>query len=396
MKDKTQDMLFNGILFFLYCYFIRIFNFPNELIVVLGAILCLLIVVQQKKIKIDIGICLLTSTMLSYYLIVYGLRGLTFSIVYIPMVIYILAKYMTVYVQGSNKKYIALLFSMIIGYSLHGILNSVMFYAGFRVPGERRWLDVWTQEWMLGTHHAVFFLPVMALFIPAILFFKKRKWANGIAIIVSVFFLYTSLATRSRTPVLAFAIVVFVQLLLYVILEWKTIQNKISDRRIWIMAGVMCTGAVIALYFIKDMEVVETFIKGLSKGGGIINNVRFVAQRKALEQLFVYPMGGYQMDLGRSLCHNTWLDMANAAGLIPFFLFVAYTIFSLFNLTCYVFKKEISLEKKLVMSGIYTAFFMFFTVEPALEASIHYITPWVFANAMVHEELCDMKKKKGE
>ena len=56
--------------------------------------------------------------------------------------------------------------------------------------------------------------------------------------------------------------------------------------------------------------------------GGVLNNVRFKIHRAGLEQLFVYPMGGYQMDfLGHAHAHNTWIDVADAAGIIPFFSF---------------------------------------------------------------------------
>lgn len=396
MNEKKQNILFNGIVIFLFCYFVRIFNFPNELIFVIGALGCLLLVWQHKKLKIDLGLCLIAVTMFSYYLITSGVQSLKYSIVYIPMIIYLLAKYMTAHTMRNQKKLTMLLIVMILGYNLHGILNSTMFYAGFRVPGERRWLDIWTQQWMLGTHHAVFFLPAIASLAPALLFFKKKSWGNVIAVVIAMFFLYTSLATRSRTPILILAIVVFAQILVYALLEKDKVKKIFSDKKIWAWVCVLIAGFLVAFYFVKDTKIISTFIDGLSKGGGILNNVRFVAQRKALNQLFVYPMGGYQMDLGRSLCHNTWLDMANAAGLIPFFAFTVYTLYSFVDVIRYVLKKEISSESKLMMLGIYLAFFLFFTVEPALDASIHYITPWIYINAIIHEELCGFRKKKGE
>lgn len=392
MQEKIETIKFRIICIFLMCYFFRIFSFPNELIVILGGALCVVLVCQQRYIKLDLGICLLSCTMLSYYLITNGIRGIAYSIVYIPIIIYILSRYMTADTKVDKRKWMTLLFTMIIGYSLHGFLNSVLYFAGFRVPGERRWLDIWTQQWMLGTHHAVFFLPAMALLVPAVIFFRERKWVNLVVILTAAFFLYTSLATRSRTPVLAMAIVIFVQMIIYVFLERKKLQTKLSDRRIWIVGSGVLICAIVVLWIIKDAEIIVTFKNGLSKGGGILNNVRFVAQKKALEQLFLYPMGGRQMNLGRSFCHNTWLDMANAAGLIPFFSFVGYTILSLYDLIRYILNKDILSEKKLMIAGIYVAFFMFFTVEPALDASVHYLTPWIFINGMVHEELWLRKK----
>ena len=83
-------------------------------------------------------------------------------------------------------------------------------------------------------------------------------------------------------------------------------------------------------------------------------------------------------------CHNTWLDMANAAGVIPFFSFTAYTLYTAYELLCVVKKEWISVEVKLVTVGIYFAFLLYFSVEPVLDASIHYLTPWIFLNGMIH------------
>ena len=83
--------------------------------------------------------------------------------------------------------------------------------------------------------------------------------------------------------------------------------------------------------------------------------------------------------------------MANAGGLIPFFTFTVYTVYSLYELCALIKKKEISTEIKLMTSGIYVVFFLYFSVEPALDASIHYLTPWIFLNGIVHA----LYSKKG-
>ena len=136
--------------------------------------------------------------------------------------------------------------------------------------------------------------------------------------------------------------------------------------------------------YAKDSSIVVAFVENMGKGGGIINNVRFKAQRMALEQLFVYPMGGRQMELGRNYCHNTWLDMANAGGLIPFFSFALYTVYALYETVCLLLRKTVSPEIKVSLSGLYLAFFLYLSVEPALDASIHLVTPWIFINGITH------------
>ena len=151
-----------------------------------------------------------------------------------------------------------------------------------------------------------------------------------------------------------------------------------------VMIFAACASFVCVLIF-KDHAIVTAFVANMQKDGGIFNNVRFAAQRLAIQQLFVYPMGGFQMDLGSiHQAHNVWLDIANAAGLIPFFSFLAYTLYVLRELIMLVRKKDIISETKLILLGIYVTFMMFYFLEPALEASIHLMTPWIFVNGIIH------------
>ena len=142
MKDKTQTITFCGVCIFLFCYFLHIFNFPNELTVVFGGILCLVLLAQQKKIRIDLGICLLAIALASYYVIINGSAGVFYAILYIPLIVYELGNYMitqNVLKKNIIEKIFLLIFAMVMGYAIHGILNSYMWFAGYVVPGTRRW-----------------------------------------------------------------------------------------------------------------------------------------------------------------------------------------------------------------------------------------------------------------
>ena len=398
MKDKTQTITFGAICLFLVCYFMRLFNFPNELIVILGAALCMVLVVQQKKIRIDAGICLLTFTMLFYYVIINGAKGLMYSITYIPMILYILGNYAACSTDGQDKKYekiLILIYMFILGYALHGILNAYMYYAGYGNPGTRRWQDFWTRGIVPGTQHAAYFLPTFVAFFPALIYFKEKKTVNILVILTTVFFGYTSLVIRSRGALVNFAIFLMVQVIIYACFEKEKVKKGLSDGKHWVIAiGIAIVVAVVA-FLVKDSEVIVIFIQNMSKGGGIINNVRFQTQRMVIEQLFNYPMGGSLMELGGiSHAHNVWLDMANIAGLIPFCAFSMYTFFTLYELIKFIKNKNFSVKMKLLIAGMYVAFFMYFTIETALEASVHLTTPWFFINGLTHGMLRLEKKKE--
>ena len=387
MKDKTQTITIGIVWLFFCCYFLQAFDFPNVLAVVTGAALCLIMVIQQRKLRLDVGICLLGIALASYYVIVNGLQGLKYTILYIPLVIYVLANYTACSVKADadcNRKIMGLLLALVAGFTIYGILNSYMYYAGYVVPGTRRWQDFWSREIVPGTQHTVYFLPMMAMFFPAIALLKERKWKSVLVIFITVFFCYTSLVTRSRMPLLIFVLVVLVQAIVYAIFEWETVKNILLDKRTWIFASALFVLAIMGFFLVKDTAVMSAFINNLGKDGGILNNVRFVAQRQALFQIFDHPLGGRQMELVLgNYCHNTWLDMANAGGVIPFSAFTVYTVLTIYKLACFVRKRTVSTEIKLMAVGIYTVFFLYFSVEPALDASIHYLTPWIFLNGLI-------------
>lgn len=392
MKIKAETTVYGLLLIYLACYFMQLFKFPNFLMLVLGAAFCLSLLIKQKKIRIDLGICLLAITMFAYCIVVFGLRAIAIMMPYIPLVIYVLGNYLSCELKAKENgelKVIYIIYSMIFGHAVHGFLNACMYFAGTGWEGTRYWVDIWTRQMTPGTQLTMYYISVFAMLFPAIVCFFKRKWVNVLVIFGTLFFIYVSLATRTRTTLLVLAIVFCIQVALYALLERDKIMENVTPKKAGIFMGAVVVAAAALAFILKDVEMIQAFINNLSKGGGIINNVRFEAQALALQQLFDHPMGGYQMELGRKLAHNVWLDMANAAGLIPFFAFTAFTILTGYKLIRINLRRDVSTELKLMLVGLYAAFFLYYSVEPALNASIHFITPWVFINGMIHGWLTD-------
>ena len=393
MKDKV-NWLYIAVFFFLVCFFMQLYNFQMIWMLVGCGILCICFLIKQKTIRIDLGIIFLAITMYSFYIIQYGVRAVVTMIPYVPMVMYVLSSYYAGDLKKDStweKKFLAILFSFIIGYAIHGILNSYMYYAGYIKQGTRQWYDFWSQSYLPATQHSLLYLPMLALVFPAIVWLRKEKIKNIVILILSFLFLYTSVVTKSRIPILIAAMVFCGEAVLYFVLEGKIIRKIFSDKKTCIDLYGIIFAIVIIGFFAKDIELIRTFIDSFSRGGGILHNVRFEVQAKALQQLFDYPMGGHQMDLfvdyDRMYIHNVWLDMANASGLIPFFAFVIFTVYSIINLLLFLKKKDISTEIKIVTTGLYMTFFLFYSVEPALDSSIYYMTPWMMINGLIQGTL---------
>lgn len=395
MKEKAQTITFAAVLVFLCCYFMQLLNMPNVIVVGIGVVLCLIMLLQQKVFRIDIGICLLAITMISYYVIVNGIQGAFFVVLYIPLILYEMGNYAVCAIKKSddyNRALRMLIGAFVVGFAVHGILNAYMYYAGYVIPGTRQWADFWHKGIVPGTQHTAYFLPMFAMAFPAVAYFMKHRGNSCLILAMTVFFGYTSLATKSRMAVLIFALVVCLQVVIYIFTEKSKVKKLVADKRFWVAIVVFMFMAVGAVFAVKDSAVVVAFIENMSKGGGILNNVRFEAQRLAMEQLFVYPMGGRLMNLGRTYCHNTWLDMANAAGLIPFFAFALYTVYTAWNVIRLILNRRVNAEMKMTMAGLYFVFFLYMSVEPALDASIHLVVPWIFVNGIIYGCVSEEKK----
>lgn len=400
-KVRTEKIAFGIVWVFLLCYFMMLFDFPNVLTILLGSLICLILLVKQRKFRLDIGTCLLTVTIVSYFIILYGSRAFSMSLPYVGIIMYVLANYLSCDVyknENSDLRYMQLLYVIVLGHAIHGILNSYMFLTGNLFQGSVRvWTDFWMQVFLPGTQQIVYFLPVLAFVFPAIIYFRRRKCVNILTILVAVFFIYMSMASQTRTSVLAFGLVFCGQAILYLILEREKILKILSNKKVQRAGIIVIVLAIFAVLILMKHPVVTSFISIMGRDGGVLNNIRFKIQRHALGQLFLYPMGGDQMDfLGYPHAHNAWLDMANMAGIIPFFAFAGYTIFTVYELIRWLMRKEISTERKLMVVGIYGVFFLYYTVERAFEGSMHFMTPWFFLNGLVHGELSMMKMKRND
>lgn len=387
MKEKRETVFCGIVLVYLLCYFAKLFGFPDLLTLLLGASICMILLIKQKKFRMDVGVCLIAVMMFSYCIIVFGLRAIGIMMPYIPIVIYVLSHYVAKEIKMQRESELQLkkvMYCLVFGHTIHGVLNSYMYFAGYRGKASRFWVDIWEQQMMPGTQLTIYYLAVFALLFPAIIYFKRKKLINGLIIVFSLFFIYASLATRTRTTLLVLILVFAGQAVLYAILEKNKVMQYVTPKKIGIFLigtiGVIC----LLVLMLKDNEMIRVFIDNLDKDGGILNNVRFTAQRQALSQIFDYPFGGNQMVMDLNMAHNAWLDIANEAGIIPFFAFAAFTFWTIYELICFTLKKEIGTEIKLITVGIYVAFFLYYTVEPALKASVHFITPWMLITGTVH------------
>ena len=374
--------------FALLCFFIRGPIFSNKLVSFWGIVVCSIFIFIQKKIRVDIRELLLGVAFLFYTIFTHKNFSWGMDIVLMPLVFAILGKYMAncFWDRKQASKIIYLAFSSVVaGYTLHGLLNSVIIFREDFQLGTRIWIDVWDRTNLPATQHIIYYLPVMSVFFLAIFSFKKYILLGITIVCFNIFFLYVSVITMSRASIVIWALVLSGEVFLWGILNCKNVYWKKFIQKV-LPVCLLCflVLIVIAWLIVKDKALFSSY-DWLSRDGGILKNIRFKAQISAVKQILVYPFGGYQMELaGLNYAHNVWLDLANAAGVIPFVALVGYTILSFFDLIKLLKSAYVSQGIKYAASGIYLAFVLYYMIEPALEANILYLIPWIYINGIIY------------
>lgn len=403
MQNKIEKITFVAVLVFLFGYFLQwldmsFLDIHNEFTVLFGGLLCICLLIKQRKIRIDLETCLIAITLIIYFIKDLGVAtAFKATYFYIAMVIYVLAHYIVCEIKKNNRheeKFVLLITVMATAITIHGLLNAVVFFKVFFAGAYPRiWDDFWSGDVIYGTMQVAYFLPAFALIFPGIICFKKGKVGNLLIIFSTFAFLCVTVLSQTRMPILILPIIVFVQAVLYAVLEKEKVRKYINKKRLLIFGSVILIGLVVGWIVLNSTTVGKAFLGAMSRDGGIFNNIRFKVQRRALEQLFVYPMGGNMMDhLEQAHTHNAWLDMADIGGVIPFFAFVIYTGLTIYELIKLLLKKDVAVGTKVLFTGLFAAYFVFFTIEPSLDWSVHFMTPWLFLHGLIHGYVKEEKR----
>lgn len=380
LMNKLEKPAYYLSLLFVFLIFLNFRDIPDRYAILGACVCCLFYLVKQRKLRIDLSILLLAVS-IALYEKMQGFGVLDFLMDAILVTSFMLLGKYLILEQKSESENMIPGVVFLSGISLYGLLNCInYFFNKFDIWYIRRWPDFWTGQDVLATQHCFYIMPMLAMIIPAIIFMKKHKMICGVSLITGVFFVYHSLITLSRTPIMAFAVLCAWSLLLFLVFNRN--NKKLMNFTKWlVIVGIV----IVAVFFLLNWKWIKDmpFVQNMGKDGGVLNNIRFRAQRSVIVQMFEYPMGNSEMYTeGMKFVHNVWLDMAKKTGLIPFGLFSIYTLISFIQVVK-LLKSNIKQEQKYLLSGMYLAFVLYYTVEPALDANIRYMVPWTFVNGLI-------------
>lgn len=223
-----------------------------------------------------------------------------------------------------------------------------------------------------------YYLTFMAVLFPLLVFcfqaFRERKFSYFEMIVLlclSLFAIYISNEMGRRTVLLLLGIS-----FVYIVTAKLTLYQKHSNRKIFLLAlvaAMIVAGA--GYYLFMDTPAMQRMMqKGLSDS-------RFGFWLPALEAMWHYPFGGgHGVFVGHhmKLAHNTWIDIGKDFGIIPFVLFLIFSLMHIPYLMRIAFSRHISHFLKHQIMIIAVSLFAIMMIEPVFTSDKTFFAYGVF------------------
>ena len=256
---------------------------------------------------------------------------------------------------------------MVLGLFTHGMLNMNLYFQqginGRTVP------DIWLGYNRAATLQGILFTLICSLLFYA-LFICRKKYYKYLIILGTIISIYCTLQTASRT-LLVISIICFIfNFLLYVYLN-KDKRSKVIKMVIYILL-FLC---IIVIFYkfnilnIKSIYKESPLYERMKYDVGTVSlgeDPRLKMSKAVFIIMFKYPFGGNKIT-EISYAHNLWLDSAKTVGIIPFFLLMTYTLFTIITMFKLLNHKYVQSEYKYILFSIYVSLMINFMVEPILE-----------------------------
>lgn len=285
-----------------------------------------------------------------------------------------------------SEQWNASVLTLVVGLSIHGALNlvtnSAILLGGF---GTRSTIDFWTKsEWIMTGQISLFILIAGCTYY---MFFCLSKKENAILksmlILLLVLGLIYNVLGATRTVIYACVLDIVICIFISV---WKKRKNstKLFKYIFSTALVIFCLWGIYSLNIFNIKTIMEStpLFQRIERLNTVSNltNERQEQVYLALGQLFDYPLGGHKMNfpgMGKiHFIHNTWLNIAYAAGYIPCILFLLFCISGVKD--CITILKKDTENNAVFVCGIFIVAMVYMYLEPVCEAVPSFITIFCF------------------
>ena len=342
-----------------------------------------------------INFLLLLAFTVTYSIIMYFYNKFSLSFLIVPWIAYYLGSLISN--EEKNEKYIL---AIALGFMIHALLNFVYSMWVGNIS-DRNTLDVWNGQISSATLQGLLLVMYFSSLYYIITYIKNAKQKIAMLVIFFVGIIYNLIIATRTTLLITMIVFVAAFLLDYFISKDKERLKKHAKRIIiCILIGIIVIGIlyITNIFGIGDKINESQLVKRLTNLSetNYSNNVRFLALKDSMAQIFKYPLGGYQMELvGISYVHNLWLDVNYSAGIIPFAFIVMFTTLTIRNLIIFLKNKERNISYKILVFSVYLGVLINFAVEPIIEGAPYSFIMFCLINGMIDQAVLK-EKGKGE
>lgn len=374
IKNVNNKSLINIFLFVVLFLFWTNFLGAEEFFLALIMVTVLYIIVVNG-IEFNLTFFVLFSFLFLHYMIsfFYEFDNILHSIISIvnPLVFYILGYSFVKFNSYKIDIFKKFLLTILLSHFIYGLLTFLKTYfmtnGNLGIPGFRVTYDLWSGNLLNATNFNSFLS--FSITLAPVIFFKIKKLSMILKYSLIFCFIVGTVEAfwlGNRTALL----LIIISLIATCILEWKKIKNI---KFIIFFVGVLIV--MFTIYFLNVFNIATLLLNSpvFQRVGGSNSgsDPRFEAWQTALIGLFDFPMGGKLTNINLNYVHNLWLDVGYNTGVIPLFLLIMFTTFSLLSIYKFI-KNNYSDEVNILVIGFMVAFFVTFTLEPIINGYTKY------------------------
>lgn len=199
---------------------------------------------------------------------------------------------------------------------------------------------------------------------------ENKKWLKVMECLSAIIGVYGSIVNASRT-------MIYVTILVFMIISFVHIWKKKSFSFAvfkWTGIGLFILIIVIIVLWLDLFHVQELFATtALGRrqsvnvaGHTVFDNLRWQYSSEILQQLPSHLLGGIEHN---SYAHNLWVDVAREAGIIPFCLYILFSLIICSNLWEFMNNSRLSHEIRILMLSIQLSCMLSFFTEPIMQGA---------------------------
>lgn len=365
-ENKRINLIINILLFLLAINFMHYAQ-------ILVPIICLILFIDNKyKFKVNNKKIFIVLCLFGVSFLYFDRNESYFSFIglFIPMAYYIGSNIIE---PNENKiKYLIYIFTY--GMTMHIVLNFACDFIirGIECFSKNSHLDIWTLSNFPTTQTATNYMLIIGVMFYILVFEKNKKIKMSFIILSIISFIYL-LALGRRTPFLLLIIVLFFSTIYYF-----TISKKINYKKILIIIIILIPFVVFTIWsfyahkeniFYAKPELLKlSILRKIYSDGLDLGRIDILINTIKLAPSHLF--GGREITtiIGYGP-HELWLDIFDASGIIPYVLFVTYSINCLVNIVKVFINNRLTNQSKILFFGVFLSITIQFFLEPILSGS---------------------------